>query len=120
MHACGSRMSDESAAIDALDKAGLTEYEAKCFVALTRIDEGTAKEISQLSGVPQSRVYDTVEQLHEMGLVDIQQSEPRLYRAISKTEALDKLHREYKANLEAADSALDEVKSAETQEDKGM
>ena len=113
-------MPDERAAVEALEQLGLTEYEAKCFVALTRVERGTAKEISQLSDVPRSRVYDTVERLHRRGLVDIQQSDPRKYRAVSKDEAFDKLRRDYNESIEAADEALGQVGSAKTEEQKGV
>lgn len=113
-------MSSEDAAVEALVKLGLTEYEAKCFVALVRVDQGTAKEISQLSEVPRSRVYDTVERLHQRGLVDVQQSEPRRYRAVSRAEALERLRRDYNSSIESAETALGEVESAKTEEDKGM
>ena len=113
-------MTDERAAAEALEQLGLTEYEAKCFVALTQISEGTAKEISQVSDVPRSRVYDTIDGLHRHGLVDIQQSEPREYRAVSKDEAFDKLRRDYNSSIETADDALEQIESAKTQEQKGM
>lgn len=113
-------MSNEGSAAEALVQLGLTEYEAKCFVALVRVEQGTAKEVSQLSDVPRSRVYDTVERLHRRGLVDVQQSEPRQYRAVSKKEALKRLREDYDDSLEAAGTALETVESAESQEDKGM
>lgn len=113
-------MSDEQAAVDALDQLGLTEYEARCFVALTRLEQGTAKEVSQLSDVPRSRIYDTVDRLHKRGLVDVQQSDPRKFRAVSKDAAFDKLRREYVEHIEAADAALECIESAETAEKKGM
>lgn len=113
-------MSAEGTAIEALNQLGLTEYEAKCFVALTRIEHGTAKEISQLSDVPRSRVYDTVERLHSRGLVDVQQSDPREYRAVSKKEAFDTLRRDYNSSIEAADAALEQIESAETEGERGM
>ena len=113
-------MADEQAAVEAVTQLGLTEYEARCFVALTRLAQGTAKEISQLSDVPRSRVYDTVERLHQRGLVDVQQSEPRKYRAVSKDEAFDKLRRNYNSSIETADEALGRIESAETAEEKGV
>ena len=113
-------MPSKDAAAEALEQLGLTEYEARCFVALTRIARGSAKEISRISAIPRSRVYDTVDRLHRRGLVDIQQSEPREYRAISKEDAFDKLRENYNSNIQAADEALDQVESAETQEDKGV
>ncbi|QLK26742.1 TrmB family transcriptional regulator [Natrinema zhouii] len=113
-------MSNEEAAVTALEELGVTEYEARCFVALTRIAQGTAKDISQVSDVPRSRVYDTVDRLHRRGLVDIQQSDPREFRAISKEEAFETLRRDYNDSIAAADAALDQVESATTQEDKGV
>lgn len=89
-------------------------------MALTRIAQGTAKEISRISDVPRSRVYDTVDRLHRRGLVDIQQSEPREYRAVAKEVAFEKLREAYNSNIETADEALEQVASAETQEDKGV
>lgn len=110
---------EEGQAENALEELGLTEYEAKCFVALTRISEGSAKEISRISDVPRSRVYDTVERLHQRGLVDIQQSEPRKYRLISKDAAFERLRQDYRSSIEAADEALEEVQSSKTSEEKG-
>lgn len=112
-------MPGERAAVEALEELGLTEYEAKCFVALSRVAEGTAKEVSKLADIPRSRVYDTVERLHERGMVDVQQSDPRRYKAVSKEEAFEKLREEYVSSIEAADRALDEVRSSDNVEEEG-
>ncbi|SFF95579.1 Sugar-specific transcriptional regulator TrmB [Halopelagius inordinatus] len=113
-------MSNQPDAVEALGNLGLTEYEARCFVALSRLKQGTAKEVSQLSDVPRSRVYDTVDRLHQRGLVDVQQSDPRQYRAISKDDAFEKLESAFRANVEEADAALENVRSAEPQAERGM
>ncbi|MGQ3414084.1 TrmB family transcriptional regulator [Natrinema sp. LN54] len=113
-------MSSEESAVTALEQLGLTEYEARCFVALTRLAQGTAKDISQVSEVPRSRVYDTVDRLHRRGLIDIQQSDPREFRAVSKADALEKLRQDYGSSIEAADEALEKVESTETQADEGV
>ncbi|RDI71130.1 TrmB family transcriptional regulator [Halopelagius longus] len=112
-------MSTGPDAVEALGNLGLTEYEARCFIALNRVERATAKEISELSDVPRSRVYDTVDKLHKRGLVDIQQSDPRQYRAVSKEQAFEKLRTSFDKSVEEADAALEEVGSAETQEEKG-
>ncbi|MDS0296476.1 TrmB family transcriptional regulator [Halogeometricum luteum] len=113
-------MPNESAAADALIRLGLTEYEAKCFVALTRVGQGTAKDISRLSEVPRSRVYDTVERLHQRGMVDVQQSEPRQYRAVSAGDALERLRQDYEDGIEAAEDAFETIEVAERKNDRGM
>lgn len=113
-------MPTEGDAVEALTKLGLTEYEAKCYVALARVPEGSAKEISQLAEVPRARVYDVVEKLHEQGLVDIQESEPRQFKAIPRDRALDVLRQNYTAHVEAADAALEQLETAKSPEERGI
>lgn len=99
-------LASEAEAVEALMQLWLSEYEARCFVALTQLSEETAKEIAQIADVPQSRVYDITEQLHEMGLVDIQQSDPKRYYALPVEPALKTLRQEYTAQLDRADEHL--------------
>lgn len=113
-------MPTESAAVAALEELGLTEYEARCYVALTRITQGTAKEISRVADVPRSRVYDTVDRLHARGLVDVQQSEPRQFRAVPKEEALDLLRQTYDDSIEKADDALERLNTVDAAEHRGV
>ncbi|WP_224268186.1 TrmB family transcriptional regulator [Haloprofundus salinisoli] len=113
-------MSSERTASDALEALGLTQYEAECFVALVRVPKATAAEISDISGVPRSRVYDSVDRLNDRGLVDTQESEPRRFRAVSTDEALEKLRREHSATLEAAGRALGRLETKKSPEEKGV
>lgn len=104
-------------AVEALVEIGLTEYEARCFVALTQLSEGTAEEIARIAEVPQSRVYDVAEQLHRRGVVDVQASEPRRYYALPAEEALDRLQREYTDTIDAARDRLLRLDARETDSD---
>lgn len=110
-------MAADTKAIDALTALGLTEYEARCFVALTQLSQGTAKEISRLADVPQSRVYDVTEQLNREGLIDVQDSDPRRYVALPVQEAINRLHREYSSHLEEANDALENLNSRQRDDD---
>ena len=49
-------ISDQGRSVELLHQLGLEEYEAKSFVALARRERGTAKEISDTSDVPRTRV----------------------------------------------------------------
>lgn len=100
-------MATKLEAVDALMELGLTEYEARCFVALTQLSEGTAKEVSRIADVPQSRVYDIADELHQMGVVDVQESEPRTYRVLPVQRSLERLEQEYDAALETAADRLE-------------
>ncbi|QSX00783.1 TrmB family transcriptional regulator [Haloterrigena alkaliphila] len=113
-------MSNAEEAVTALEELGLTEYEARCFVALTRISTGTAKEISQVADVPRSRVYDTIERLDRKGLVNVQQSEPREYMAVSVETACRRIREDYDSRINAAENALGNLESPEEADDEGM
>lgn len=112
-------MPTEDQAVKLLEELGLTQYEARCLVALSRVGTCPAKRISELSEVPRSRVYDAVEGLHKRGLVDVQQSEPRKYRAVSKPEILETLQHEYRSTVTKLDTALEQLQTAEQLEEQG-
>jgi sugar-specific transcriptional regulator TrmB len=78
-------------AIDVLQELGLKEYEAKCFVGLTRLSTGTAKQLSEITDVPRTRVYDAIRVLEAQGLVEIQHSSPQQFRAVPLEEATETL-----------------------------
>ncbi len=102
-----------------LEEVGLTEYEARCFVALSRVSDATAKELSRMADVPRSRVYDTVERLSQRGLVDVQQSSPRRFRAVPSEAAFERLRRDFESTLEAADAAVAELATQESAGESG-
>ena len=112
-------MPTENEAVELLEELGLTEYEARCFVALSRVRKATAKQISELSDVPRSRVYDAVDRLHRRGLVDVQQSDPREYQAIPTDEALETLREQYDTTLSQLDDALGDLRKSEDLEESG-
>lgn len=95
-----------------LQELGLKEYEAKAFVALTRLPEGTAKEISEISEVPRTRVYDAVRVLETKGLVEIQHANPQRFRAVAIDEAADTLRREYEDRTDSLRATLREIEPA--------
>jgi len=106
---------EENTAIEALQEVGLTEYEAKCFVALSRIPSGTAKDVSEVVDVPRTRVYDLAESLQQRGLVEIQDGTPREFRAVSADLAVEKLQRSHREHLDTAVEALRTISTPKTE-----
>ncbi len=96
-------------AVELLQALGLKEYEAKCFVALSRVENATAKAVSELSEVPRTRVYDAVDALEDAGLVARQHSNPQRFRAVPVAEAAETLRDEYDARIGDLRDALDDV-----------
>lgn len=104
-------------AVEILQQLGLKEYEARCFVGLSRLDSGTAKDLSELTEVPRTRVYDAIRVLEAHGLVEIQHSSPQQYRAVSLDEATETLRDQHEERVERLRNALESVETVETEED---
>lgn len=96
-----------------MQELGLKEYEAKAFIALTQIPNGTARDVSEISDVPRTRVYDAVESLESKGLVEIQHVNPKQFRAVSIDEAVSTLRAEYEARTASLRATLEEIQPVE-------
>jgi sugar-specific transcriptional regulator TrmB len=55
---------------NALESAGVTQYEAHAYIALLERGSATAVEVAEASGVPQARIYDVLRNLAEKGYVE--------------------------------------------------
>ena len=104
--------SELETAVSLIEKLGLTTYQARVYAALVGIGrEASAPEVSVVSGVPKSRIYDVLEELasKEYQLVrKIPSKDPRRYNYIARPpkEALDEFIDPVK---EAAKQALEEL-----------
>jgi sugar-specific transcriptional regulator TrmB len=83
--------------ISHLTRLGLSEYEARAYIATVALGQGTVKEISVESGVPRSRAYDVMERLAERGFVQLGNSNPKCYRAneplVASNHLMDEIRR---------------------------
>ena len=104
-------------AIEVLQQLGLKEYEARCFVGLSRLTSGTAKQLSEHTEVPRTRVYDAIRMLEAQGLVEIHHSSPQRFRAVSLSEATETLRDQYEARVERLHDALNTIEVVEETED---
>jgi len=97
-----------------LMRLGLTEYEARAYVATVSLGEGTINEISRESRVPRSRAYDVMERLAEKGFVEMGNTNPICYRANDPLTASDRLMEEVRrANNEIIKGLREIGKKAE-------
>jgi sugar-specific transcriptional regulator TrmB len=111
----------QTAAVEALERFGLSSYAARTFVALASLGTGTARDVSQVSDVPRTRVYDAIDELHDRGLVDVQQSSPKEFWAISAETASRTFERDLQHNTDVLRTALTELEPVERQtEQRGV
>jgi len=95
----------------ALQRLGLSKYEAEVFVALQRIDSGTASDVATVADVPRSQVYGAADDLETKGLIDVQHGSPKRYRAVSLAEAREQLRRDFEREHERAFDSLEELET---------
>ena len=103
-------------AVELLQQLGLKEYEAKCFVGLSRLSTGTAKQLSEVTDVPRTRVYDAIRVLEAQGLVVIQHSSPQRFRAVPLEEATETLRDQYEARVDRLAAALEDAEKVDADE----
>jgi sugar-specific transcriptional regulator TrmB len=102
-------VTDDADAIAALERLGLSNYEARAFVALQRLGTGTARDIHEAADIPRSQVYGAADSLEERGLVNVQQSRPKLYLPVSLEQARQHLTTEFERDRQRAFKHLETV-----------
>ncbi|WP_284012833.1 TrmB family transcriptional regulator [Halobaculum litoreum] len=100
-------------AIAQLRHLGLSTYAARTFVALTALGTATAKDVSEVSDVPRTRVYDAVDELHELGLVDVQQAHPKQFWAVSAESAGRTFRNDLQHRTDQLTAALSAIRAAD-------
>src|SRR6059036_4219913 len=84
--------------VQSLMKLGLTEYEARIYVVLTKMGPRNASEISFLGKVPRPKTYGAIRGLESKGLLRIVPGKPERYMAVSPNDVLvplvEKLNKE--------------------------
>ena len=103
----------QAVAVEQLERFGLSTYAARTFVALAGLGSGTARDVSEVSAVPRTRVYDAIDELRDRGLVDVQQSSPREFWAISAETASRTFEHDFQRRVASLRTALDELEPVE-------
>jgi len=94
---------------------GLTDYEAKTFVALYKIEEGTASQVARVSKVPRSSVYEVLRSLEKKGAVILEKGKPLRYRLVPLTSALESMEEFRKKEIEEMRENLKDAKRSITE-----
>jgi sugar-specific transcriptional regulator TrmB len=81
--------------LNELIKIGFNSYEAKAYVALIQNPDISAYEISKISGVPQSKIYETIKKIVGQGLAVASGSNPVKYVGLPIDQFLER----YRANV---------------------
>ncbi|HVM45210.1 MAG TPA: helix-turn-helix domain-containing protein [Candidatus Thermoplasmatota archaeon] len=74
--------------LDTLRQLGLTEYGARCYVALLALQESEAAAVAEAAEVPRTKVYATLKDLADQGWVVALGGRPVRYRAAPPDERI--------------------------------
>jgi len=88
--------------MDRLGAIGFSEYEAKAYLALLRESPVTGYQLSKLSGVPRSMIYEVMGKLVTRGaVVTVRKRGSTQYAPLPAAEFFDQLHREHEQLVDA-------------------
>lgn len=96
--------------VQAIENLGLSAYEAKAYFALLLESPLTGYKLSKVSGVPRSRIYETIEKLMAKGLVLSQEGDTTLLIPVSLESTLEKKEKESRRNIDFLKEVLPQLK----------
>ncbi|EPE2449245.1 TrmB family transcriptional regulator [Enterococcus gallinarum] len=102
--------------IQIMKKYDFSEMETRVYTTLLEKGNLTGYEVSKVSGVPRSKVYNILEKLLKKNLIVVNKSEPKLYHAISANEFLEKLEKSVKNDLSFLTQNLGMIKEKDEEE----
>lgn len=104
--------------ISQLKQLGYTEYEAKAYIALVQNNNVTAYQVSKDSKVPRARVYDTLNQLVEKGLVMKEETpDQTTYSAIPISIFIQKTEQQWQSNFTSITDQLKVLEQKKKEEE---
>jgi sugar-specific transcriptional regulator TrmB len=94
--------------MEKLQQVGLTEYEAKAYLALLNTHLSTATKVSEKSGVPRTKIYSVLEALKHKGWVRVYSGVPLLFKAVEPLAVFEKVKGDLEKFLESVQTTLKE------------
>jgi len=84
----------------------MTEYQARVYLTLLDLGTATASQIPPISRVPRTRIYATMQQLHERGLVEIIPEAPLKYKPVPFSNFLTTRAGEQREKAETLEASI--------------
>ncbi len=94
--------------VEKLQRVGLTEYEAKAYLALLNTHLSTATQVSEKSSVPRTKIYSMLESLEHKGWIRIYSGVPLLFKAVEPLKVFEQIKDDYAKFLESVQTTLKE------------
>jgi HTH-type transcriptional regulator, sugar sensing transcriptional regulator len=105
----GIRLTEHQQAVRRLIDLGFSQYEAQAYVGLVGREPMTGYALSNITGVPQPKVYETLHRLAAKGVVAATGGEPVRFAAVPAAQLLTDLESSFRERLTHAQRDLDRL-----------
>lgn len=102
--------------INELQNLGFTKYESEIYTSLLQENPMTGYEISKLSGVPQSKVYENITRLLNDNVIVSVGIEPIKYIPISPSELIKSKEEKFSNSINKLKNNLDNINKSQSLE----
>ncbi len=91
---------------EALRELGLTGYETQAYLSLLEKSGMTASQVSEATGVPYSKIYETLNSLDRKGWIKIEGGRPSRYYPKAPSEALEAAKLRFESRIRSWEKSL--------------
>ncbi|MHB8586829.1 MAG: TrmB family transcriptional regulator [Thermoplasmatota archaeon] len=102
--------------LEKMQEYGLTEYEARTYLALLDLGVATARDIANVSRVPRTKIYSVLDDLHQKQLAEIIPERPKKYEVVPFERYLRTFERDYQAKLKKIEEDKQVLSTAASKE----
>jgi HTH-type transcriptional regulator, sugar sensing transcriptional regulator len=92
--------------VQRLQALGFSQYEARAYCALLQKSPANGHEVAKTAGIPTSKIYETLERLHQKGAVLVQRSEPTVWAPVPHRELVAALRNRMETTFSAVEQGL--------------
>lgn len=97
--------------VQQLEKIGFSSYEARAYVALLEAQPANGYDLARASGIPASKIYETLQRLVAKGVALASAQEPTVYQARPPAELIADFRQETERSLTFLLNALPQLAS---------
>lgn len=96
--------------VEQMSTFNFSPYETRAYCALLQKSPMNGHEVSKTAGIPPSKVYETLQRLHQKGAVLIYHSESTLYSPVPYQDLLARLRQHNEDTLQEIEQELGQLK----------
>jgi sugar-specific transcriptional regulator TrmB len=106
-----SRALEKEDVLSLLKRTGLSEYEAKVYLALVLRTHGTAEDVADTADIPRTSAYKVLDALKQKGFINSRGGRPVVFHPIPPLEIRDRMV----AEMERGFQLLDALRGSQTE-----